>query len=79
MTRNFSNDFGSDDRKIPLSGYYVSDGFFKVFSFNLVEGDRETALKDHYNIVITYKAAEKIFGKTSDLIGEVLLACYDEK
>jgi len=79
MHRNFSDDFGSDNRKIPLSGYYVSDAFFKVFSFKIIDGDLETALKDPYKIVLTIKAAEKLFGKTDNIIGEILQASDDKQ
>ena len=78
IRRNFSSDFGTEDRKVPLEGFFASEGFFKVFSFHLIEGDRETALKEPYSIVITEKAAEKIYGSSTDAIGNVLLT-DDEK
>ena len=42
-----------------------------MFSFPLLYGDPNTALKDKYSIVITEKAARKFFGK-ADVIGKRL-------
>ena len=78
IRRNFSNDFGTDDRKIPLQGYYASAGFFNVFSFKLIDGDPQTALKEPFTMVITTKAAKKLYGSTDDAMGKVLLT-PDEK
>lgn len=36
--------------------------FFSVFSFDMLEGNRENALKDPYSVVITSSIAEKYFG-----------------
>ena len=77
--RNFSNDFGTEDRKIPLSGYYASEGFFNTFSFKLLDGDSETALKEPYTLVITEKAAEKLYGTTEGLIGNILETADDKQ
>ena len=79
IRRNFSNDFGTDDRKIPLEGYYASEGFFNVFSFKLIDGDPETALKEPYTMVITIKAAEKLYGGADEAMGKVLLTADDKQ
>ena len=47
--------------KIPIMGYYTDPEFFNVFGYKLESGNPETALKDPYSVVITYKAAEKFF------------------
>jgi putative ABC transport system permease protein len=78
MDRNFSNDFGSEKKKIPLSGYFASADFLKIFTFPVLEGDKETALVEPFSIAITQKAADKLFGRTSNVVGEVLLTS-DEK
>ena len=71
--RHFSNDFGSSERMLPLSGYFASEEFLSLLSFNVLEGDPTTALLEPYSIVLTAKAADKLFGKEEDLVGQILL------
>ncbi len=53
--------------------FYAGEDFLKIFSFNLLEGAPETALKDPYSIVITeemkkrYFSSELVLGKTITL------------
>jgi len=53
--------------------FYAGEDFFKIFSFNLIEGDLETALKDPFSIVITeemkrrYFSSDIVLGKTITL------------
>ena len=41
---------------------FADENLFKVFSFTLIKGDPETALKDPFSVVITERAAQKYFG-----------------
>ena len=50
---------------------YASDGFFRLFSFRLTQGDPETALTEPYSIVLAEKTAQKIFGNGNPL-GEMI-------
>ncbi len=52
---------------------YVDSNFFKVFSFNLVEGDPNTALKNPNSVVITKEIAKKYFGN-EDPMGKTLIS-----
>ena len=47
---------------VPLSWLWADQNFFRIFSFTLLEGNPATALKDPYAVVITQKAATKLFG-----------------
>ncbi|MCP4724849.1 MAG: FtsX-like permease family protein [bacterium] len=50
------------------SGVFAADNsFFNVFSFDLIEGSRENALKEPNSIVITKSIAEKYFGNEASL------------
>ena len=69
MTRGFGGDAELGDKRIPISGLHASPGFFDVFSFNLLRGNPETALKDPYSIVLTDETAEKLFG-SADPMGQ---------
>jgi putative ABC transport system permease protein len=44
---------------------------FSVFDFDLLQGEREVALRDQHNMVITPQIAEKYFGQT-DPVGQTL-------
>lgn len=51
------------NNKFKKSGTYVDPDFLKMFSFPLVKGNIETALKDPNSIVITESLAVTLFGK----------------
>ena len=50
---------------------YASDKMFEMFSFNLISGDPNTGLIDPFSIVLTQKAAERIFGSV-DVLGKTI-------
>lgn len=51
--------------------FYADSALFKLFSFDLVEGDGKTALSSPYSIVLTETAAKKYFGDTK-AFGKIL-------
>jgi len=67
----FSGNIDTGDKIIPLRGYFVDGSFFEVFSFNLVKGNSALALKDPFSIVITKKAATKLFN-SDDPLGKII-------
>ncbi|MCJ7679365.1 MAG: ABC transporter permease, partial [Candidatus Aminicenantes bacterium] len=50
---------------------YASDGFFRLFSFRLIQGDPKTALTEPYSIVLAVETAQKIFGSGNPM-GEMI-------
>ncbi len=48
---------------------YVDSTFLQIFDFQLVEGDRKTALEKKNSAILTRTTAKKIFG-TEDVIGK---------
>ena len=54
----------------------VDSTFLQVFDFELLAGDRETALSEPYSLVITEETAEKFFGH-EDPVGESLVRSGD--
>jgi putative ABC transport system permease protein len=53
-------------------GFVIADtGFFDVFSFDLLAGDRNSVLAAPLSVVITEKLAQKYFG-TADVVGQRL-------
>jgi putative ABC transport system permease protein len=51
--------------------FFTDASIFKVFTFPLIKGDPETALKEPNSVVLSEKAARKYFGK-EDPVGKVL-------
>jgi len=70
---NWSGDwlFDTGTKQLHLKGNVVDKEFLDVFSFPLLQGDPKTALANGTCIVLTEKAARKLFGHT-DVIGKAL-------
>lgn len=63
MLRNdFSQDAKVGDRILPVKGFWAEPSLFRVFTFPMLEGNPETALREPYSIVLTQTAAKKLFG-----------------
>jgi putative ABC transport system permease protein len=64
--------FQTENRE-PLNSdlLYADEDFFKFFTYNFVEGDPATALKEPMNVVITRTLANKLFGQDR-VLGETI-------
>ncbi|HZY80314.1 MAG TPA: ABC transporter permease [Cyclobacteriaceae bacterium] len=67
LRSEFSQDAAVGDDIIPVRGYWAEPSLFNVFSFELLSGNAETALKEPYSIVLTESAVRKLFGNQSAL------------
>lgn len=67
LRRDFSGDVQVGEKTIPLSGFWVNESFFNVFSFQLLQGNPTTALKEPFALVLTETSALKLFGETNVL------------
>lgn len=76
MRRNFRRDFAKGENIISASGLLAEPSFFRVFSFELIEGDKATALDEPYSVVLTETVAKKLFNDDS-AIGQVIEAKGD--
>ncbi|HWA35141.1 MAG TPA: ABC transporter permease [Cyclobacteriaceae bacterium] len=59
------------EKQLPLTGYFADGDFLSIFNFPLIRGDHTTALEKQNSIVITERAAARIFG-TRDPLGEII-------
>lgn len=58
--------------------FHTDSNFFKVFSFELLKGDPETALKEPNSMVIAESIARKFFGN-DDPLGKIIIFSNDNK
>jgi putative ABC transport system permease protein len=58
------------DKVLKAKGIYTGKDFFKLFSFDLLEGQEKSVLSDPGNIVISEELALKLFGTTRNIIGK---------
>ena len=67
----FGGDLTYKENTIPLAGFYSDESFFKVFGFELENGDPSTALSNPYSLVLTKEASIKLFGE-EDPVGKII-------
>ncbi len=71
---NFLNDVGLQINNTPFNlkeMVFADSTFFKVFQFNLAEGDRREALARPFSIVLSESTAKRMFGD-SDPLGKII-------
>ena len=66
------NDISSYERE----SYIADSTVFDVFSFKLLKGDKKTALREPFSIVLTESMAKKYFGN-EEPVGQTLKMDYD--
>jgi len=66
--QNFTLSVG--DKNIKAKGQYAGKDYFNIFSFKLLEGDKNKVLADNSSIVISDELAKKLFGTTENIIGK---------
>jgi len=67
MRNDFLQDARVGDNILPIKGFWAEPSLFRIFSFPMLEGNPETALKDPFSIVLTESTAKKLFGNKSAL------------
>ncbi|GAB2767419.1 ABC transporter permease [Rhabdobacter roseus] len=77
LRNDFSQDAQVGDRALPLKGFWAEPSVFRIFTFPMLEGNPETALRDPYSIVLTETAARKLFGHESALGRAIKLDTLD--
>jgi ABC-type antimicrobial peptide transport system permease subunit len=60
------------DNKIKGSCIYAGKDFFKVFSYNLIEGKPDQVFADANSIVISDEVAMKLFGTSQEALGQFI-------
>ncbi|MCF0062982.1 ABC transporter permease [Dyadobacter chenwenxiniae] len=71
-SKNIETTLSVKDIDIKAKGKYVSEPFFKLFSYELIEGSEDQVLADKNAIVISENLARKLFHTTENLIGKAI-------
>jgi len=66
------NTLSANDINIKANGQYVGKDYFNIFSFQLLEGNKNNVLADISSIVLSDELAIKLFGTTENVIGKPL-------
>lgn len=62
-----------EDKKLLLPSIaYVDSTFFQIFDFEVLAGDRSTALNEPYSLMLTEETALKFFSSTQEAMGNSL-------
>jgi putative ABC transport system permease protein len=63
---------GIDDKHIKARGEFVSGDFFHVFTYPLIEGDKDQVLKDKSSVAISQSLAGKLFTSEENAVGKMI-------
>ncbi len=70
--RIFRQVLSIEGNDIKADGLYASADFFKLFSFELIQGNKNQVLSDKKSIVITEDLAKRLFGTTENIVGKTV-------
>lgn len=71
LRNGFAQDAKVGDNILPIKGLWADASIFKIFTFPMLAGNPENALKNPYSIVLTQTTAQKLFG-TENVLGKVI-------
>jgi hypothetical protein len=64
------NTLSANDKNIKANGQYAEKDYFNIFSFPLLDGNRNNVLANNNSIVLSDDLAMRLFGTTNNLIGK---------
>ncbi|HEY2728035.1 MAG TPA: ABC transporter permease, partial [Parafilimonas sp.] len=71
------NTLSANDKNIKANGQYAEKDYFNIFSFPLIDGNRNNVLANNNSIVLSDELAKKLFGTTNNLIGKAVSFDHD--
>lgn len=77
VRKGFTGDAVVDENTVPFTALYADESFFDVFTFPLIAGSVNGALKEPYSLVITETTSKKLFGEQQALGRSVRLDSVD--
>ena len=67
-----SHTLSVEDNNIKARGLHASADYFRLFSYEIIQGDKNQVLSDKTSIVISEELAIRLFGSTENVIGKVV-------
>ena len=68
-----------EEKNVKADGRYVSKDFFKIFTYPIVQGDRDQAWTDRNTILISETLSMKLFQTTENVIGKTVTLQHDQQ
>ena len=68
-----------NNNDLKAEGIYASADYFNLFSYDLVQGDKDQVLSDKKSIVISESLAANLFGVAENVIGKVIEWQHDKQ
>lgn len=62
----------TNTKNLKAKGLFASKDFFKLFSFQLIEGSSTQVLTDPTSIVISESLAKRFFGQSKNILGKII-------
>lgn len=71
------NTLSANDKNIKAGGQYAEKDYFNIFSFQMMDGNKNNALVSNSSIVLSDELAKKLFGTTANIIGKSVSFNHD--
>jgi predicted permease len=71
------NTLSANDKNLKANGQYAGKDYFNIFSFPLIDGNRNDVLANNNSIVLSDVLAKKLFGTTENIIGKAVSFDHD--
>ena len=71
-------EFATEEKAIPVRGYYTDSEFFQIFNFELAGASTSQVLSKPFTVLLTDEYSEKLFGEENPLGQTVILNGGDE-
>ena len=68
-----------NNNDLKAEGIYASADYFKLFSYDLIQGNKDQVLSDKKSIVISESLAANLFGTTENAVGKVIEWQHDKQ
>ncbi len=60
------------EKRLKASGLAASKDFFNVFSYRLIDGNKDRVLTEKHDVVISDELSKRLFGKEENVVGRVI-------
>ncbi|HLF36001.1 MAG TPA: ABC transporter permease [Cyclobacteriaceae bacterium] len=68
-----------EEKDIEADGMYADSDFFRLFTFEIIMGNKNKALSDKKAMVISEKLSRSLFGNPEDAMGKSLVVQHDKQ